>query len=164
LLQTNLLILYDYRFAQKFHHIVAQEQGSNFITRLHNGRMDIIAWPVIESKRFYTRFTSLEVTLDQQSVTHPRAGVFLSTLKTLMAKLKVPVKQIFGRACCIFEHVDERLGSIRSSVPFHVLGSCRLINLEWSQKTLHHYALKTLTAYFLQRSPMVWLIMRRRTR
>jgi hypothetical protein len=46
-------------------------------------------WPVIESKSFYTLFGTLKKCLDRERVTHPRAGIFLHTLKTLMAKLKV---------------------------------------------------------------------------
>jgi hypothetical protein len=45
--------------------------------------------PVIESKEFYKLFPTLKWRLDQQSMTHHTAGVFLDTLKTLMAKLKV---------------------------------------------------------------------------
>lgn len=79
------------RFSEKLHHIVTQEQDSNFITRLHNGSIGIIPWPVIESKKFYTMFEKLRKVFEEQPVTHPSAGVFLSTMKTLMAKLKVSI-------------------------------------------------------------------------
>jgi hypothetical protein len=46
-------------------------------------------WPVIESKQFYTLFRKLKQSLDDQSTTHENAAVFLLTIKTLMAKLKV---------------------------------------------------------------------------
>ncbi|KAJ7087696.1 hypothetical protein C8R43DRAFT_1244821 [Mycena crocata] len=75
-------------FSTKFQNIVEAEQGDNFITRLHAGWLDIIPWPVIESKQFYELFPTLKKTLDQQETTHPTAGEFLHTLKTLMAKLK----------------------------------------------------------------------------
>ncbi|KAJ7809088.1 hypothetical protein B0H14DRAFT_2867919 [Mycena olivaceomarginata] len=75
-------------FSTKFQKIVADEQSANFISRLHDGQLDIIPWPVIESKEFYALFPTLKKTLDQQQVTHPTAGEFLHTLKTLMAKLK----------------------------------------------------------------------------
>ncbi|KAJ7781844.1 hypothetical protein DFH07DRAFT_389440 [Mycena maculata] len=75
-------------FSTKFQKIVEDEQDANFISRLHAGQLDIIPWPVIESKEFYTLFPALKRTLDQQEVTHPTAGEFLHTLKTLMAKLK----------------------------------------------------------------------------
>lgn len=94
MLHTKLLVTDDPRFSEKFRHIVAQEKDSNFITRLHNGSIDIMPWPVIESERFYTMFAQLKKTLQKQPVTHPRSGVFLSTLKTLMAKLKVSTKNI----------------------------------------------------------------------
>ncbi|KAJ6519102.1 hypothetical protein C8R45DRAFT_950246 [Mycena sanguinolenta] len=75
-------------FSTKFHKIVEDEQSANFISRLHDGQLDIIPWPVIESKQFYALFPILKKTLDQQEVTHQTAGEFLHTLKTLMAKLK----------------------------------------------------------------------------
>ena len=53
--------------------------------------MNIIPWPVIESKQFYAYFVTLKNALDKQVLTHPSAGNFLQTLKTLMAKLKVCV-------------------------------------------------------------------------
>jgi hypothetical protein len=77
------------RFSLKFQQIVQREQEANFISRLHRGRINIVPWPVIESKQFYTLFSSLKKVLDREPVTHPHAGVFLHTLKTLMAKLKV---------------------------------------------------------------------------
>jgi hypothetical protein len=73
-------------FPQK---IVQQEQGANFISKLHAGRLNIIPWPVIESNQFYELFPTLKRRLDSQKVTHPSAGEFLYTLKVLMAKLKV---------------------------------------------------------------------------
>ncbi|KAJ6609456.1 hypothetical protein B0H10DRAFT_2063907 [Mycena sp. CBHHK59/15] len=75
-------------FYAKFDQIVRNEQGANFITRLHGGDLDIIPWPVIESRQFYSLFNRLKGRLDEQEVTHPTAGEFLHTLKTLMAKLK----------------------------------------------------------------------------
>lgn len=75
-------------FSLKFQKIVEQEQDANFISRLHGGKLDIIPWPVIESKEFYKSFTTLKRRLDLQKVSHPTAGEFLHTIKTLMAKLK----------------------------------------------------------------------------
>ncbi|KAI5994325.1 hypothetical protein EDD15DRAFT_788468 [Pisolithus albus] len=75
-------------FSLKFEKIVQDEQEANFITRLHAGRLNIIPWPVIESKDFYKLFTKVKKCLDQQPVTHPSAGEFLHEMKTLMAKLK----------------------------------------------------------------------------
>ena len=66
-----------------------QEQDSNFITRLHAGKLDIIPWPVIDSRDFYKLFATLKKRLDLQKTSHPSAGGFLHTIKTLMAKLKV---------------------------------------------------------------------------
>jgi hypothetical protein len=77
------------RFSLKFQKIVQQEQRANFISRLHRGKLDIIPWPVIESKEFYKLFSTLKKRLDSQKVSHPTAGEFLHTIKTLMAKLKV---------------------------------------------------------------------------
>jgi hypothetical protein len=69
--------------------IVKQEQDANFISRLHRGKLNIMPWPVIESEEFYKSFTTLKKRLDLQKVSHPTAGEFLHTIKTLMAKLKV---------------------------------------------------------------------------
>jgi hypothetical protein len=77
------------RFSLKFKKIVQDEQDANFITKLHHGKLDIIPWPVIGSKQFYSLFTTIQKRLDQQEVTHRTASEFLQTLKTLMAKLKV---------------------------------------------------------------------------
>ncbi|KAK0189051.1 hypothetical protein F5146DRAFT_693680 [Armillaria mellea] len=75
-------------FSTKFQQIVQDEQDANFISRLHSGRLNIVPWPIIESKSFYSLFSALRRRLDQQVLTHPAAGEFLLTLKTLMAKLK----------------------------------------------------------------------------
>ncbi|KAH8114632.1 hypothetical protein DFH11DRAFT_1508603 [Phellopilus nigrolimitatus] len=75
-------------FKLKLHRIVQEEQASNFISRLYRGRLNIIPWPVIESRQFYTLFTTLKRHLDTQSPTHEGAGTFLLKLKMLMAKLK----------------------------------------------------------------------------
>ncbi|KAH9059756.1 hypothetical protein EDB87DRAFT_1562790 [Lactarius vividus] len=75
-------------FRLKFQKIVEDEQDSNFITRLHAGKLKIIPWPVIESKEFYKLFSKVKKTLDQQLTSHHTAGEFLLRLKTLMAKLK----------------------------------------------------------------------------
>ncbi|KAI9455145.1 hypothetical protein BJY52DRAFT_1122154 [Lactarius psammicola] len=75
-------------FSLKFQKIVEDEQDSNFITRLHAGKLNIIPWPVIESRNFYKLFSKVKKALDQQPTSHHTAGEFLLTLKTLMAKLK----------------------------------------------------------------------------
>ncbi|KAF9231332.1 hypothetical protein BU15DRAFT_68422 [Melanogaster broomeanus] len=76
-------------FSLKFQRIVKDEQEANFISQLHAGKLNIIPWPVIESRKFYDLFPALKRLLDQQVVTHRAAGEFLHTIKTLMAKLKV---------------------------------------------------------------------------
>ncbi|KAF7370363.1 VWFA domain-containing protein [Mycena sanguinolenta] len=75
-------------FSTKFQKIVEEEQDANFISRLHAGQLNIIPWPVIESKQFYLLFPAMKRLLDKQEITHRTAGEFLHTLKTLMAKLK----------------------------------------------------------------------------
>ncbi|KAF9228234.1 hypothetical protein BS17DRAFT_850512 [Gyrodon lividus] len=75
-------------FSLKFQQIVQEEQDANFISRLHGGKLNIIPWPVIESREFYKLFATLKRRLDQQEVTHKAAGEFLHLMKTLMAKLK----------------------------------------------------------------------------
>ncbi|KAH9171591.1 hypothetical protein EDB89DRAFT_1852099 [Lactarius sanguifluus] len=81
-------------FSLKFQRIVEDNQDSNFITRLHAGKLSIIPWPVIGSKEFYKLFGRVKKALDQQPTSHRTAGEFLLTLKTLMAKLKVRLKQL----------------------------------------------------------------------
>ena len=88
---TILILSSVYRFSSKFQKIVQQEQDANFISRLHGGKLEIIPWPVIESKEFYKLFATLKRRLDLQKVSHSTAGEFLHTIKTLMAKLKVCV-------------------------------------------------------------------------
>ncbi|KDN33971.1 hypothetical protein RSAG8_12942, partial [Rhizoctonia solani AG-8 WAC10335] len=75
-------------FSQKFKSIVREEKEQNFMTRLHRGQVHIIPWPVIKSRGFYTLFHRLRNTLEDQPFTHGGGGVFLLTLKTLMAKIK----------------------------------------------------------------------------
>ena len=77
------------RFSVKFTQIVQAEREFNWISRLHDGKLTIIPWPVIESRKFYSLFAGVKKILDHQPVTHPQGGIFLQTLKTLMAKLKV---------------------------------------------------------------------------
>ncbi|KAH9016242.1 hypothetical protein EDB85DRAFT_1898280 [Lactarius pseudohatsudake] len=77
-------------FSLKFQQIVQQEQDANFISRLHGGKLDIIPFPVIKSREFYKLFATLKRRLDLQKISHPAAGEFLYTIKTLMAKLKIP--------------------------------------------------------------------------
>jgi hypothetical protein len=79
----------EFRFSLKFQKIVENERDSNFITRLHAGKLNIIPWPVIESEGFYQLFKRVKKALDQQPTSHQTAGEFLLTLKTLMAKLMV---------------------------------------------------------------------------
>lgn len=88
---TGIWLTLPVRFALKFQNIVRDEQETNFISRLHRGTLDIVPWPVIESKKFYTLFGGVRNKLYKQDVTHPAGGQFLLTLKTLMAKLKVVV-------------------------------------------------------------------------
>ena len=81
------------RFELKLRDIVQKEQASNFISRLYRGRLKIIPWPVIESRQFYTLFSTLKRHLDSQQQTHEGGGKFLAKLKMLMAKLKVCILQ-----------------------------------------------------------------------
>ncbi|KAF8306077.1 hypothetical protein DL93DRAFT_2172249 [Clavulina sp. PMI_390] len=75
-------------FFGKFQRIVADEQEDNFISKLHRGKLDILPWPVIQSREFYDLMTLLKDRLDDQEPSHGNASMFLQTLKTLMAKLK----------------------------------------------------------------------------
>ncbi|KAF9235034.1 hypothetical protein BU15DRAFT_89713 [Melanogaster broomeanus] len=75
-------------FSLKFQRIVQDEQEANFISLLHAGKLNIIPWPIIESKEFYKLFPAVAKRLDQQAITIRAAGEFLHMMKTLMAKLK----------------------------------------------------------------------------
>ncbi|KAH7105371.1 hypothetical protein BKA62DRAFT_689459 [Auriculariales sp. MPI-PUGE-AT-0066] len=75
-------------FQLKFAKIVAEEQAQNFISKAHRGKTTIIPWPVIESRQFYELFVQVKKVLAKQKISHPTAGGFLLTLKTLMAKIK----------------------------------------------------------------------------
>jgi len=77
-----------HEFSHNFQKIVQQEQGANFISRLHRGKLDTIPWPAIESKEFYKLFSTLKKRLDSQKTSHTTAGEFLHTIKTLMTKLR----------------------------------------------------------------------------
>ncbi|KAG9032050.1 hypothetical protein FS837_002824, partial [Tulasnella sp. UAMH 9824] len=74
-------------FSSKFSQIVKEEEGHNFITVLHDNRLAVMPWDVIQSKGFYMRFSKLSKYLFKQQSTHTNAGEFLLTLKTLMAKI-----------------------------------------------------------------------------
>ncbi|ETW76226.1 hypothetical protein HETIRDRAFT_162985 [Heterobasidion irregulare TC 32-1] len=90
------------RFSLKFQKIVEDEKEENFISRLHRGRINIVPWPVINSPRFYSLFGQLKKQLEQQHVSHSSAGVFLHTLKTLMAKLKANDWGALDHECLIW--------------------------------------------------------------
>ena len=108
------------RFSLKFQKIVQDEQDANFITRLHGGKLQIIPWPVIESREFYKLFPSLKRRLDQQPTSHHTAGEFLHTLKTLMAKLKVCLPAFLRSLIAdqLWMPIGKRLGSHVTSVHF----------------------------------------------
>ena len=113
-------LLNIYRFALKFQKIVQEEQDANFITRLHAGKLQIVPWPVIESREFYKLFYSVKKKLDQQKPSHRTAGEFLHTLKTLMAKLKVCTKLIQTESPLTSATpmwIGKRLGSYVTYVP-----------------------------------------------
>nr|VWO93934.1 Protein SEY1 (EC [Ganoderma boninense] len=76
-------------FHLKFQQIVQAEQAMNFISRLHRDRVDIVPWPLLGSRQFYTLFKAIKKSLDEQTVTHHGGAIFLQTMKTLMAKLKI---------------------------------------------------------------------------
>ncbi|KAF9440717.1 hypothetical protein P691DRAFT_686715 [Macrolepiota fuliginosa MF-IS2] len=84
----RLMSIFLYRFSLKLQKIVQEEQGANFISKLHAGHLNIIPWPVINATQFYKLFSNLEHQLNSQETMHSSAREFLYTLKILMAKLK----------------------------------------------------------------------------
>lgn len=102
--------------------------------------MDIIAWPVIESREFYKLFATLKMRLDQQKISHSSAGEFLHTIKTLMAKLKV---------CLFFVNIQrltpisgKRLGSAFPYVPPLLIFIFSLLSIE----TMAEHRARSLSA------------------
>jgi hypothetical protein len=113
----------DHRFTLKFQQIVEQEQDANFISRLHRGKLQIIPWPVIETKGFYNLFSELKRGLDEQKISHPTGHEFLHTIKTLMAQLKVCLSQL--RQYCDLTLSNRRKTGERSLVCYFITLSIR---------------------------------------
>ena len=101
---------------------------------LHGGNLAIIPWPVIESRQFYQLFPVLKRMLDKQKVTHPKAAVFLHTMKTMMAKLKVIIISGHPASDCSDTNQlsGERLGLLGPYVPFP---SSVIFLVNWSKST-----------------------------
>jgi hypothetical protein len=81
-----------FRFSLKFQKIVENERDSNFITRLHAGKLEYYPVASDRIRGILPAFQKVKKALDQQPTSHHTAGEFLLTLKTLMAKLKVRLK------------------------------------------------------------------------
>ncbi|KAG8850196.1 hypothetical protein FRB91_009284 [Serendipita sp. 411] len=92
-------------FKEKLSSIVDDEQGGNFITRLHRGNTVIIPWPVISSPAFYSQFEDINDILLDQPVIYPTGGKFLRVLKMLMAKVQA----------CDWSALDKNLGMQRAN-------------------------------------------------
>ncbi|KAJ7430289.1 hypothetical protein FB451DRAFT_1500209, partial [Mycena latifolia] len=104
-------------FSTKFQKIVEDEQDANFISRLHAGQLNIVPWPVIESKQFYMLFPAMKRLLDKQEITHRTAGEFLHTLKTLMAKLKANDWGSLGQTL-VAHRAQKLLGGLNNALAF----------------------------------------------
>ncbi|KAI9443823.1 hypothetical protein H4582DRAFT_1807697 [Lactarius indigo] len=113
-------------FCLKFQQIVRQEQDANFISRLHGGKLDIIPWPVIDSRDFYELFATLKTQLDLQRVSHPTAREFLHTIKTLMAKLKASDWGALSHTMA-----EHRTKSLSALLPFAVATGYSEIDLDF---------------------------------
>ncbi|KAG1768958.1 hypothetical protein EDD22DRAFT_843764 [Suillus occidentalis] len=119
------------RFALKFQRIVRDEQESNFISRLHAGQLNIVPWPVIESREFYKLFPTLKRRLDKQKLTHNTAGEFLHAMKTLMAKLK-PINSNYHRQMTgeLSHRIPESMASHRAQFLLAVLPNALSFGLQ----------------------------------
>ncbi|RUS20070.1 hypothetical protein BC937DRAFT_86448, partial [Endogone sp. FLAS-F59071] len=98
-------------FESKFSNIVSKESGNNFITRLYKGQMSILPWPMFNEANFYKTLIKLKKYMDDQEPKSEMARIFLPTIKTIMAKLKV----------CDWSSLDDsmvriRAGTIRSLI------------------------------------------------
>ncbi|RUO97180.1 hypothetical protein BC936DRAFT_140849 [Jimgerdemannia flammicorona] len=93
-------------FKSKFAKIVSSEGDNNFISRLYQGQMSILPWPIFNEPGFYTALTGTNMKsfysylsnwslppcyryLDASKPKFGTARIFLPTVKTIMAKLKV---------------------------------------------------------------------------
>ena len=133
------------RFSLKLREIVEEERGGDFILRLHRGKLDIIPWPVVETKEFYRLFTILKGRLDRQKISYPTAGTFLHTIKTLMAKIMVcRLLLSYGYHCSQCLHVDKRLGSAFSFVTLSFSLTLKLILMTDTMAKLRAKTLSTL--------------------
>jgi len=103
-------------------------------------------WPVIESKEFYKLLATLKKRLDIQKISHPTAGEFLHTIKTLMAKIKVFAPFRCPGRCSQCLSVGERLGIAFSSVtPSFSLALEFILTTE----TMAEHRAKSLSAFLL---------------
>ncbi|RUS18258.1 hypothetical protein BC937DRAFT_88981 [Endogone sp. FLAS-F59071] len=92
-------------FKNKFSQIVSEEGEDNFISRLHKGQMSILPWPVFNDSGFYSMLNVLKKYLDEQESKFGKARIFLPTVKTIMAKLKV----------CDWSSLDNNMVQIRAT-------------------------------------------------
>ncbi|RUS20076.1 hypothetical protein BC937DRAFT_86413 [Endogone sp. FLAS-F59071] len=113
-------------FKNKFSQIVSEEGEDNFISRLHKGQMSILPWPVFNDSGFYSMLTVLKKYLDEQESKFGKARIFLPTIKTIMAKLKV----------CDWSSLDNNMVQIRATAVRFLIKPVIATGLEEMEPTM----------------------------
>ncbi|CAG8634848.1 3170_t:CDS:10, partial [Funneliformis caledonium] len=90
-------------FQLKFSQLVSEEGEDNFISRMYQGGLDIIPWPMFNDAAWFRTLSKLNNRLDMQKAKYDNARTFLQNTKVLMAKLKI----------CDWGSLDENLIQIR---------------------------------------------------
>ncbi|CAG8505521.1 11511_t:CDS:10 [Funneliformis caledonium] len=90
-------------FRLRFSQLVSDEGEDNFISRMYQGGLDIIPWPIFNDSAWFKTLSKLKRRLDKQEAKYDNARTFLRNTKVLMAKLKI----------CDWGPLDENLIQIR---------------------------------------------------
>ncbi|CAG8584575.1 25121_t:CDS:10, partial [Gigaspora margarita] len=68
-------------FRSKFANIVNEEEEDNFISKLYNNIMSIVAWPIFTDPSFYTSLEEFKLILNEQESQYKNARMFLEKAK-----------------------------------------------------------------------------------
>ncbi|CAG8505503.1 11510_t:CDS:10 [Funneliformis caledonium] len=90
-------------FKLRFSQLVSEEGEDNFISRMYQGGLDIVPWPMFNDATWFRTLSKLNNRLDMQEAKYDNARTFLQCTKVIMAKLKI----------CDWRSLDENLIQIR---------------------------------------------------
>ncbi|CAI2180537.1 19077_t:CDS:10, partial [Funneliformis geosporum] len=90
-------------FHLRFSQLVSEEGEDNFVSRMYQGGLDIIAWPMFNDVAWFKTLSKLNKRLDMQDAKYGNARTFLQNTKVIMSKLKI----------CDWRSLDENLIQIR---------------------------------------------------